>query len=471
MPKVRIEDIKLNNKREIPTVNEKYNKRVENKYRNIESIKIVKSDKEIKERKNPPSIARYSSKENIYNRNFSRQKIGKTPRFKERKRVIHKTTIFLFLICLFAGSFYWGGEFFHKANIDIKPKYQEINYDNKAFVATKNTNDGSINFEIIMISDKKVKNINLKDTKDVSIKSKGSVTFYNEFSQTPQKILAGSFISDDNGKAYKLDQTITIPGYKIDENKKIVPGSIIASLTSFLPGEIYNGSPESLRVSSFKNTEKYNKIYAKIKDSFKGGAEGLVYVLNDDNKKYLKDALDSSLKNDLLNQIKVEIPSGYILYPDASNFSYEIDENTTSKTPEAKVEVNGYLSVVIFKEESLINNLVKTSLPNITSRDELKEIKLDGINNLSFNFIPKDLKITKDLEKIDFSLKGKIVAIWYPDFELLKDKLRGVNKNSVSSIFKQDPGVASATVKIFPPWKKEIPNDLLKINLINKLTQ
>jgi hypothetical protein len=47
-------------------------------------------------------------------------------------------------------------------------------------------------------------------------------------------------------------------------------------------------------------------------------------------------------------------------------------------------------------------------------------------------------------------------------------KLVGINKNEALTIFRQDPGIAGAIVKVFPPWKKYFPNELSKIDIILK---
>ena len=76
--------------------------------------------------------------------------------------------------------------------------------------------------------------------------------------------------------------------------------------------------------------------------------------------------------------------------------------------------------------------------------------------------------ITKDLNSIPFSLTGDVDAIWYPEINQLKNKLQGINKSDVLSIFRLDPGTSSAIVKIFPPWENNIPNNLNNINIDQK---
>lgn len=452
-----IEDIRLNKKeREIPSMKEvilspKLTTPPDDD-KEGEREEIVKEIEEKKESKINEYLEKVSQ---------SKQRLQRTPQIKIKPKIVHKLTLIIFVLSFIIGGIYWGGDIFQRANITITSKHQLITYKNKQFVALKDSNGDSINFEIMITSNKESKDIILTESKDVSIKAEGSITLYNEFSTTRELLVAGTFLSDNDGKAYKLNNTVTIPGYKT-ENKKIIPGQIIVNITSFLAGDAYNGSPSDFKINSFKGTAKYNKIYGKLKSPLVGGASGLVYILDDVSKSKIDKMAQSSFKEDLLRKVRALVPLGYILYPDALTFSYKIDDNFLSETPDAEIPIEGSLTVVLLKEKSLMDNIIKISLPNISS-GELKEIIISDLSKLTFSFTNKNQLITKDMNSIYFSLSGDVDAVWNPDENILKTKLLGVYKNDVLSIFRQDPGISSAIVKIFPPWQKYIPNDLLKI--------
>lgn len=405
--------------------------------------------------------------EYLKNRMINEPRIQRTPQLKTKKRIIHKSTLLTFVFFLILGVIYFGGNILQKAKIEITSKHQNISYNNKSFSSSKSLNNNSVDFEIMIVSDKKVKNFIMTEPKNVSIKAGGIVTFYNEFNQSSQKLLAGTLLLDDTGKTYKTNNIVTIPGYKFDNSKKIVPGKADVSISAFLPGEVYNGSPEDFHITSFKNTTKYNKIYAKLKKPLEGGMTGMVYTLTENDKINIKTFAESSFKNDLLGKVKAMVPPGYILYPSATNFSYEIKDNAMSKNPEAEIEIDGTLAVILLKEQSLVNNIIKVSLSEI-KKEEMDEIKILDLDKLVFNFTNENQLITKDLNTVSFSLTGDIDALWVPDVEILKSKLVGVHKDNVLAVFRQDPGISSALVKIFPPWQKYIPSDISKINIILK---
>ena len=395
------------------------------------------------------------------------QRIGRTPQIKTRARIIHKPTIIIFIFCIIIGGIYWGGNIVEKADVTITAKHQLVTYNTKQFIASKDTTGNPVDFEIMIVSDKRTKNIILSDSKEVSTKAQGSITLYNEFSTNPIKLSSGTYTMDEGGKTYKVDSTVTIPGYKLDADKKIIPGQTVANISSFLSGDAYNGEPKSFFITSFKGTAKYDKIYGKLKTALLGGAQGVVYTLNDANKTNIDNLAKTYLKEDLMKQVKAQVPPGYILYPDALTFSYKTDDNFISKNPDAEVPMEGTLSVVLLKEQSLIDNIIKISIPNITG-DESKEIKISDLNKFVFNFTDANQVIMKEMTTVSFSLTGSVNAIWSPDVDVLKTKLLGVDKNKVLPVFREDKGIASALVKIFPSWKSYIPNDVSKINIIIK---
>lgn len=461
MPKVTMNDMKFNSrKRETPKIKESYNYSYKKPIIEREEIIIPKKEEKIEH------IQEEKINEYFKNKYSDRQKIRRTPHLKKDSNVFKKNIKIIFYFLVVFGLVYFIGNFFHKANITIIPKFQQITYENKQFIASKDLINGPIDFEITIRSDKKSKGIILSDSKEISVKAKGSITLFNEFSMNPQKLGAGTFIIDNDGKTYKIDNTVTIPGYKTN-NGKIIPGQIITSITSFLPGESYNGKPKNFYVNSFKGTNKYSKIYGETQTPLSGGIAGEVYVLNDANKKTLDDIANTTFKDDLFKKVKTEIPSGYILYPNALTFSYKIDDNFSSKTPEAEVPIEGTLSVILIKEKGLIDNIIEMSLPNIT-KEELVGLKILDLDKLTFNFTNKDQIIEKDTNTIPFTLTGKVGALWSPDVDSIKSKLKGIHKDNVLPIFKEDKTIASAIVKISPPWKKYIPEDLRKINILIK---
>ena len=161
------------------------------------------------------------------------------------------------------------------------------------------------------------------------------------------------------------------------------------------------------------------------------------------------------------------MPAGYILYPNSFSFSSETNTDILSEDPKANIKISGVLSTIILKESDLSVSIIKSVLPSISS-DELKEIKTPDISNLIFSFSNKDQIINKDIQNISFKLSGSFESIWNPDIDILKTSLLGIPKINIPSILKQDPGITSASISIFPPWQSNVPSDLSRVKIFTK---
>lgn len=376
-------------------------------------------------------------------------------KIKEEPKLLRMSFLFSLIIFLSVGIVFWCSLIFEKAEVSITPKTNLISLKDDFYKASKNSLIESP-FEIMIIRDEKSENIKFSKVSEISTKAKGEITLYNEYSQTAENLQSGTYLSDETGKVYLTEKAVLIPGYKIVEGGKKNPGEVRVFVSSFLPGESYNGSPSDFYINAFKGTPKYEKIYGKAESEMTGGAQGVYYSFREEDREGLDKIANSSLKNDLLKKVDSLIPSDYIFYKEASNFSYEIDENFLSKTPNGEIKIYGNLEVVLFKEKELNDVILKKILPD-TKKEEIETISIYGVRDLSFRFGDKNQIISKDLVNFDFMLTGDIKLVWNPNISALKNNLLGVSKINLSHVFAKDIGISDASVKIFPPWKSTLP--------------
>ncbi|HPK13940.1 MAG TPA: hypothetical protein PLB93_00275 [Candidatus Paceibacterota bacterium] len=367
------------------------------------------------------------------------------------------------VICLYASilllAFFWGSNFFEQANIDLIVKRQTINYLDDSFSLSRNKDD----YEIMINTEVYKETIGLSETEKVSSKSTGQIKLYNLYSTAPIKLNAGSFLKDDRGYPYVIKKDVSIPGFtSIDDI--VTAGQADVSIEAFLAGEVYDGDPSLFTIDAFEGTSKFEKVYGKIEGLLSGGKEGTIYSLNEADKLVLDDIIETKVKDNLIKQVESLIPEGYLFYPKLTNFSYFLDGEISSDEPATSVEIEATLRAVLLREQNLTKDIINKSVDNLEEGEE-KEIILNGIKNLNITFSDKDFKITKDVDKLNLKVTGDLEAVWQPDKEILKDKLKGIKKEDCLDVFSADRGIEKARVKIYPPWKKYIPTNKTKIKI------
>jgi hypothetical protein len=394
------------------------------------------------------------------------KRLRSTPTLRQRRPLMRRKFFSMLLLCLFLGAVFFVSNAFENVRISVIHKHAVFPLASEAFTASRDP-ASPIRFDIMIVSDQMQKDMTLTQSANVSLKAHAQVTLYNTYSTKPQTILAGTLVADPDGKTYKLDASVKIPGYTVSPTDKtqIIAGTAQGSITAFLPGAAYNSTQTDFTITSFKGTSKATKLYLTATTPVSGGAQGLVYMPTANDQGVLDATAQTTFKSMMLKKVAAQVPPGYILYPDTSTFSYTIDTSVQSPTPDAHITISGTASAVILNQKDLSEAILKRVAPTLTDQ-EYAEISIPDIANLTFAFSPQGQIITKDMQSVSFTLSGNVTADWNPNITLLTTRLLGAPHKSVSPILATDPGISRATVKFFPPWKSRLPLDPAKIHFL-----
>ena len=347
-------------------------------------------------------------------------------------------------VLLFALSF-----LFAKAKIIINPKIENLAL-NQNFSASKDPNTTNLAFDLVAIFGDESKNVQGSKEKVISEKSKGIVLVYNAFSYTSQVLAINTQLEGSNGKIYKITKKIIIPGM----TKGGVPGKIEVGIYAAEAGEIYNSDPLDFKVLGFKGTAKYAKIYARSEGNITGGLKGKFHQISDKDKIFAINDLKSILKAKLLKKVKEQIPSGFILFPDAIFLDSNSDDvQSFSKESLIPISIKGTLYGFLFDEKKLTKNIAQS----IVDKYDGSEVFIPNIKDLKFSLVEKENIIFKDVKNIDFNLSGTPQIVWKTDEDKFKNSILGKNKKDFDIILSSFIGIDSASLSISPFWKNYFP--------------
>ena len=359
---------------------------------------------------------------------------------------------------LFALSF-----LFSQAKITINPKIQNLILNENLF-ATKDGKQEDLPFKLVVVSGEENKTAQAGVEKDVALKAKGRVVIFNTFSSSSQVLAIDTRLEGSNGKIYKTEKKLTVPGVSTNGT----PGSVEVGIYGSEAGEEYNSPPLDFKIFGFKGTPKYAKFYARSKGEITGGLVGKSSDITEVEKEKTVNELKVLLKDKLFKKVADQIPAGFILWENAVVLNSD-DENIkfTSKDNMVSVNMKGTLSGFLFEEKKLTEKIVAKTLPD----QDGSLVYIPNIKNLTFSLapstsLPNGENSLTDVNNISFNLSGNLKIVWIVDEDKVITDMLGKRKNNFNQILAEYPNIDSAQLVLRPFWKRFFPKKAKDIQTI-----
>lgn len=370
------------------------------------------------------------------------------PKPKNRSRRFHLNHVISFFavsgLILFATAMYL---ILPKANIRISLK--EIPLKVQIPVAiSKNVSSSNLTSGIIP---GQYFSLNKSGSKIIEGSSKigGIIEIFNAYSAAPQKLVANTRFETKDGKIFRIQNVVIIPGAKIS-GAKLTPSSIKVEVVGDEASNEYLIGPSYFTIPGFKETPKYAGFYAKsvapmtANKNISLSQEELLK-----NKKELQDKLAQELTMDTLSTLK---DSDFQLIQGASIVKiddYKVNANVLSM----KIT----WQALLFKEKDLramVNYFVSSHYPDLK------------------NFIYEDNMVYPEASRVDFK-KGELFFTFNidknnalpADLETLKKELAGRDEIGMRTVISDKMYINSAAIFLWPFWVKKAPNNLNKIDI------
>lgn len=382
----------------------------------------------------------------------------KPPRYSRRAKYL---TVGVFAFILIVGSVAWGvGQAF--SHVDVEVSLKKTNWQESTSVtADKSINvakSGGTTIPAMLFTEKKntVQLFKASGKRQTSQKATAKVTVYNAYDSSPQILVATTRLATPDGKIFRLDNRITVPGAKI-ANGKITPAGIEAAVTADEAGEEYNIGPfEKMTVVGFKGTPRYNGFYAVMKEKASGGFIGEAPYPTDEDITQAKEKTQTTLQSALDINIRRRIPEEFKIVKGAS--SLEITKMTINeKTDEQgnfSVIGEGQLSIIAFKEDD-----VKSVLEGVMKQDH---------PDLVFHELAIDYsKIVPNFSTGRMTVQAEGTAILTNPFDVdkIKEEIAGKSIENAKNYFAGIAGLEEAKIGIWPPWLWSLPGNTSRITV------
>jgi hypothetical protein len=428
-----IQDIYTTNKKSIRMISKS----------DIEPIRIKKeNDAKV-------DLFKISSKEEDSFDDFNDEKVNKNSHFILWLISIVSIVVLIYLVF----------SIFSTASIKITPKEEKIVLDD-TYSIYKDDTDG-LKYEIMTIEKELSKELTTDGEENVERKAVGKAIIYNNDSTSKQRLLINTRLETSDGVLYRIRESVDVPGYKIIGGVK-TPGSVEVEIISDVAGEKYNMKltdfKGDFKIPGFKNSTKYDTFYARLSADVVGGLVGKVKIVSEDKLKKGREELKNNLKTELIKEIYSQIPEQYSFFKDNYYIQYsELPDSSLGDVYKINEEATVY--VVIFNKEVLSSFIANKKIKDF---DNSKVDILWGDNIVSS--ISGDTEKPWEENDLKIKLSGNASIVWQYDIKTILEKIKGQNKNILSTILSENNNsISEINAVIRPQWKNTFPENIKKI--------
>ncbi len=363
--------------------------------------------------------------------------------------------------------FFFFSSSFSRVSVRVETTKKEISLDELIFL-NKDGAGGGVKYDLMKLEDTELSNVPVTGSKIVSRLATGNVTIYNSYSSTAQKLLIGTRLQTKDGKIYKINNAVIVPGTSI-LGGKIVPGSVSVPVKASLAGVAYNIPASDFTIPGFQGGPKYEKFYAKSNKEITGGFSGEIKISSPADLQKARSSLEEVIKQKLTKNAFAQVPKNFILYEDLTFLNFKDNTIDNSSLVEnageaGSLKVTGTLNVIIIDSNNLRNFIVNKKIPDL-NKDA--KIIISGLDKLTLKILNKEKVNINVLDTIIVRGTGKLPAVWDFDENILKTKLLGIKKSKYQDVFKEFPVIEKASADFSPWWAIYFPTDPTRIE-INK---
>ncbi|HCP08341.1 MAG TPA: hypothetical protein DIT25_00895, partial [Candidatus Moranbacteria bacterium] len=302
---------------------------------------------------------------------------------------------------------------------------------------------------MISLEDQVTNTIDVTGSKSASNqKARGTITIYNEYSSSPQPLIATTRFQSPDGKIFRLTKTVTVPGTN-NVSGEIKPGAIEAEVVADGAGEEYNIEPATFTIPGFKDSgsEKYSKFYAKsFRAMIGGGNDGKTSkAISESDISAGKIKALADLNQLLKDRLKEAAKDGEMILDDAISITgatYAISNSEGEMVENFTIVAKASASAVVFSEADLRRVIGKDIAGAEIGSNQINE------NDLSLQFGKSDVDFAKNTITIRVNASGKIIP--KIDIDNLKRGILGKNEEDFASFLSAYPAIVKAEISYWP---------------------
>jgi hypothetical protein len=384
------------------------------------------------------------------------QHIAETRSSMRRRR--NSIGIWFIVILVLSIAFFGISLLFAGANVTITPRTETFPV-NETFEASLDASPDQLRYEIMRIHKEYATTVEASGSEMVREQASGEITIFNEFDENEQRLIANTRFQTPEGLIFRIRESIEVPGQRV-VNGNTIPGSITVRVYADEPGANYNIGATRFTIPGLQGDPRFDSMYARSESPMTGGFEGeRRSVSNSDRERALLNA-QSQLESSLLEEVRGQMPEGFILVQDAIVVETEELSNRDSATSD-RVEIGkrATASALIISEKELANVIASTFIQDFQG----EEVTLDSRDSIRVSVV-EEFDPRSSLP-IELNVEGIATIMWVINPITLQQELTGLKKDHTDVLFSRNSGIINAQVDVRPFWKQTLPKESKDIEI------
>jgi hypothetical protein len=296
-------------------------------------------------------------------------------------------------------------------------------------------------------------------------KARGKVVIYNEYSTSPQPLVATTRFLSSGEKLFRLIDGITIPGMEMVAGE-MVPGKVEAQVIADEGGESFNIAADKFSIPGFQGSgsEKYNKFYAISTEAMTGGGNGdqTANYITDSDIDEAKAKVLANLKEDIKSKLEAAAGEEVVILDDATEETepvYKLSNASGDVVDSFNIEIETKAKAVVVAKKDL-NSIISTMIAKAKN----------GTTNIDKDSIELDFgKANVDFEGGILDIKFHAIAEIIPNLSLdeIKKEILGKNNEELASYLSTFSDIREANVEYWPPFMNgQIPSLKSRVEIV-----
>lgn len=384
---------------------------------------------------------------------------------KSKKNLIIAVVLFFSII---GGAAFLSGAL-GKTELTIYPEFRDPNI-NAEFTAYPQSTDDGLRYEVMTLEETSESQVKASGKINVEEQATGMIEI-RKSTAGAERLIAQTRFRTDDGKVYRIQESVVVPGAITNDSGERVPGTIQAKVFADDVGEEYNVSNgTTFDVPGFQEsgfTALYQAISAVAVDDFTGGFSGPQFQIDDSELSTARQALQIELRDSLLQKIEPNKPAGMVAFPGSVAVTYTQLPAVEYGSDLVTIREKATLQIPLFPADELGNFLASEAVATYDGGD----VRIEDPSRLAFtykNATTSNSNIANAVS-LTFTLAGKPRLIWEYDAEKLAADLAGLPKTAVKNAITAYPGIEGAKAHITPFWKRTFPQNAEDIDVIEEL--